>query len=186
MMHGNTIPLLHDDGSRIFQSPEMLAAQREVAQGLAKRWKCEIHDFPPLCPIDWYSERYGRMVSLLELKCRYFASNKYPTTFLSVNKWFHLMRGSDAFGIPAIYVVRFTDGACWVPVRQIEARHQRVITNKEGNREPVIDVPVNQFGWVLRGGVDGGGGVGAGGDVGGVEGGALFPTYNKPPAIHLS
>jgi hypothetical protein len=144
-MHGNRKPLLHDDGSWVYQTPEIRAAQRKVADDLGRRWCCQICDFPLLTPVDWYGERHGRIVSVLELKSRNFESTRYPTTFLAMRKWMLLSEYACGLAVPALFVVKFTDGLRYILIKQVDARHHRIVETAEYGREVVIDVPVDRL-----------------------------------------
>lgn len=140
--------VVHLDGTRVFHNQEDVAAEDRVAAELQARWRCTMHRFGALCAIDWYARRDERMVGLLEVKCRPHASDHYPTVFLNVRKWFALTLGSNGLGVPAIFVVRFTDALMWTRVADIDAWRHRIggcsrIVKARSDIEPVIDVPVS-------------------------------------------
>lgn len=142
--------ILHLDGTRVFATKEDREAEREVAALVEKAWNCELHQFGALSPIDWYAVRAGRMVGLLELKSRSHACGTYQTTWLVVRKWLALMLGSIAFGVPAIFVVKFTDRVMWIPLREINA--SRIViggctryVKAVSDINPMIEIPVEQL-----------------------------------------
>ena len=152
-------PLVHLDGSEIFQNAGDLAIEDEVAAIVAKEWskkhgeagKLSVVHFAPLSPIDWYAVRYDRMVGLLELKSPREEMGAHKNVLLNLRKWLALSLGSVGFGVPAIFVVRWNDGNVrWLPLRRIDASRHRIggckrIVHSPHNIEPVIEVPVDSM-----------------------------------------
>lgn len=137
----------HVDGTEIFQTEEDRSAEAAVAKVLEAAWRCRIASFGLLSPVDWYAERDGRLVGVLELKSRSHEAGKFETVWLNVRKWLALQLASVGLNCPAIFVVQFLDGIWWVPLREIEAGQPRVlgctrIVKSVNDQEPVIDVPV--------------------------------------------
>ena len=102
--------IVHIDGTRIFQNKEDSSNENDVASAVETLWKCSVRRFGALSPIDWFAERDGRVVGLLELKSRPHQRLKFPTVFLNVRKWLSLVVGSVGLCCPAIFVVKFNDG----------------------------------------------------------------------------
>lgn len=140
----------HLDGTAIFRNADDQRAERDVAEELQRVWKCEIGSFGVLAMIDWYAQRAGRLVAVLELKSRSHESSRYPTVFLNVRKWIALVMASVGLRVPAIYVVRFTDGTRYIPLSVVDAAAVRMggtnrIVKSETDREPVIEVPISEM-----------------------------------------
>lgn len=142
-------PATHVDGSRIFVTAEDEAKERTVAEQVATRWRCDVHRFAKLAPIDYYAERDGRVVGLFELKNRDHASTTYDTVYLSLRKWLALLLAETGLGVPALFVVQFTDGVWWCKARDVNPREHGVSISgatfkpkKESDVEPVIEVPI--------------------------------------------
>jgi hypothetical protein len=141
-------PTLHLDGTHVFQTEEDRRNEEEVAAACAAVWHCRIGRFGALSPVDWYGERDGRLVGVLELKARGHALDHYPTVFLNVRKWLALTLAAVGLGCPAIFVVKFTDGVYWAPLSKIDATQHRIagcahIVKNGNDIEPVIEVPVS-------------------------------------------
>lgn len=136
----------HLDGSKIFQSAADREREAEAAAIIEAAWGCKVVHFGMLSPIDWFAERHGRVVGLLELKCRRHSSDKFPTIFLNVRKWLALQLGSVGMGCPSIFVARFTDEMRWISVAGVDGCKQRVagwkIIKAPTDIEPVIEVDV--------------------------------------------
>ncbi|MBR0879656.1 MULTISPECIES: hypothetical protein [Bradyrhizobium] len=150
--------ITHLDGTKIFQNEADRDSEADVAAIIEKHWKCRIVRFGMLAPIDWFAERHGRVVGLLELKSRRHASNQYATPFLNVRKWLAMSLGSVGLGCPALFVVRFTDEVRWVTLSKIDACNQRIggcaqIVKSQSDIEPVIEIAVADM-QVLRGALE--------------------------------
>ena len=141
----------HVDGSPMFASKQDQATEHEVASMLEHAWHCEMRAFGPLSPIDYYALRDGRLVAVVEIKTRSHDAERYPTVFLNVRKWLALSLGQLGLGVPALYVVRFTDGIRWIRVDKIDAKMTNIggcrsIVKAASDIEPVIHVPVDAMG----------------------------------------
>jgi hypothetical protein len=137
----------HIDGTHVFATAEDSRNELEVAAVLREVWGCELHRFGALSPVDWYSARDGRVSGLLELKSRTHRHDQYPTVFLNVRKWLALSMGAVGLGVPAGFVVRFTDGVAWIPIADVDASRQRIggcsgRVKSRSDVEPVIEIPV--------------------------------------------
>lgn len=114
-------------------------------------WSCQLHSFGPLCPIDWWAEKDGRMVGVLELKSRNHEIDKYPTVILNVRKWIALSMASLGLAVPAIAAFRFMDDSVrWIKLTKVDASRHRIMTSgqrwqTENDREPVIDIPLDDL-----------------------------------------
>ena len=142
--------VVHLDGTRIFQTAEDRDAETQVAAEIEKKWACQLMRFGALSPIDWYGKRLDRVVGLLELKARTHASDTHPTVFLNVRKWLALTLASVGMGIPAIFVVKFTDLILWIPVNDVNAGAVRVagcarMVKAENDIEPIIEVEIQKM-----------------------------------------
>jgi hypothetical protein len=140
-------PTVHLDGTPVFQNAEDGAAEQSIATALEQRWSCNIRSFGALSPVDWYAERYGRLVGVLELKARTHAHRTHATVFLNVRKWLALSLASVGLGCPALFVVRFTDRICWTRLHEIDTSRHRIggclrIVKSVNDIEPIIEVSV--------------------------------------------
>jgi hypothetical protein len=137
----------HLDGTPIFATAEDQANEKDVAGRLARAWGCRLHQFGVLSPVDWFAERDGRLVGVLELKSRTHEAGRHPTVFLNVRKWLALHLCATGLGVPALFVVRFTDSLMWVPVSDVPTDVVKVsgcrsVVKSRSDVEPVIEVPV--------------------------------------------
>lgn len=137
----------HIDGSPIFATEQDKSAEDAVAVQVEREWGCEIRRFGALSPVDWFATRSGRVIGVLEVKSRSHPSTKYATVYLNVRKWLALTLASVGMGVPALYLVQFSDGVRWCRVADVDASRIKVggcaeIVKSRSDIEPVIEVPV--------------------------------------------
>lgn len=147
MSYYDRAPAQHLDGTPIFKTAADESSEQHVAQLIESRWGCALHSFGRLSPVDWYAERDGRLVGLLELKTRSHKIGTYPTVFLNVRKYLALQLGAVGLGVPALFVVRWTDALRWVEVASVDASSSTIggclrVVKSRNDVEPVIEVPV--------------------------------------------
>jgi hypothetical protein len=133
------------DGTHVFKDTASRLAQREVAKILARVWKCRVEEFPALCKVDWWAARDFRMAALLELKCRKANHDKYDTVYLALAKWFALKDGAASLSTCSMFVVRFTDGIWFIPIKDVDTSDVIIAGRNDRGREeyePVILVKI--------------------------------------------
>ncbi len=140
----------HIDGSPVFKTPEDEAGEIEVAKILQDAWKCKLKTFGKLSAVDWFAERDGRLIGIVELKSRTHAADKYPTVFLNVRKWLALLLSAVGLGVPAVFVVRFTDSVRYIPVAEISPAGIKIggcrtQVKATSDVEPVIEVLISDM-----------------------------------------
>lgn len=140
-------PTTHVDGTQIFQTAEDQEAENATAAMLEKRFDCQLRRFGMLAPVDWYATRHGRLIGVLEFKTRSHSSGAYSTVFLNVRKWLALSLASVGLNVPAVFVVRFTDGIRWIRLDLVDATKNRIagtvhLVKSRNDQEPIIDVPI--------------------------------------------
>jgi hypothetical protein len=138
----------HLDGSPIFKTADDERNERDVAAVVEAVWRCELHSFGRLSPVDWYATRAGRLVGVLELKSRTHPHDRYGTVFLNVRKWLALVLAATGLGCPAVFAVKFTDHTRWIDVADVDIRNARIggcrtVVKARSDVEPVIEVPVS-------------------------------------------
>lgn len=143
--------LTHIDGTPVFKNEADHANEMRVAAQLGQAWGCQIKSFAALSPIDWYAERYGRMVGVLEVKSRPHASDRFPTVFFAVRKYLTLLLAATAHNCPAVFVADLIDGVFWAPLARIDGSRVRIAGSmaliKDASAiEPLIEVPIASMG----------------------------------------
>ena len=140
----------NSDGSPLFATDYDKAREAEICTLVEQEWHCSMMPFGPLCPVDFYAIRDGRMVGVMELKSRTHKAYHYPTVFLNVRKWIALSMASAGLGVPAIFMVRFTDEIRFINVAKVDATKFKMggtkkIVKSHTDIEPVIEVPVTDM-----------------------------------------
>jgi hypothetical protein len=143
----NRIAATFVDGSLIFKTEDDERSEDETAKAIESAWRCECRSFGKLAPVDWFFVRAGRFVGVGELKTRTHESGQYKTVFLNVRKWLALSLAAHGLGVPAVFVVRFTDVVKWIDVVGIDASVVRIggcktIVKSRNDIEPIIEVAV--------------------------------------------
>jgi hypothetical protein len=99
--------------------------------------------------VDCYAVRDERMTAVIEMKARTTAFGDYPTIILAMRKWLDLTRIGAAFGVPALFVVRFTDGLYMIDIAKVDPSKHKMGGNSRNQSfndyEPMIHIPTSQF-----------------------------------------
>jgi len=139
-------------GRQWFETPKDRYNEAMVAGALEDAWRCDIHRCSDRSRLDWHILRNGRLVAIAECKARTHATISYPTVWLRVVKYSALRFEAEAFAVPGLFVVAFTDGVRWIDVADVDAspasrriagwRHPRRNGHQRTDTELVIDVPM--------------------------------------------
>ena len=140
------------DGARLFATPEDRRIEDEVAFLIGQYWQCELRRFGGLTAIDWYAIRDQRLIGIAEFKSRAHESTRYDTVWLNVRKWLALTMASAGLGVPALFIVKFTDVIKTIRIADVDARRVRMggcgqsrMIDAVNDIEPVIDVPIKEM-----------------------------------------
>jgi len=132
----------------VYYSEEDRANEAAVVGILSKKWNCTFHSFGFLFPIDYYALRGGALVGVIEIKTRNKSSRDFATVCLALRKWISLGLVQTGLGVPAIFVVQFTDRLMYIPFNRIDASRWMVggRTDRNGGGgndiEPMIRVEI--------------------------------------------
>jgi len=132
--------------SVVFETDEDRARQQVVADRLSRLWGCDIIKRKRLSQVDWSATRDGKLVAVMELKCRKNKRYWYPTLYVSQAKRQALIEESNTFHVPGIFVVQFTDELCWIKASDITGN--KTIAGRPRRQgsthdiEPMIELPV--------------------------------------------
>lgn len=128
-------------------TPAHTQEEDELAALLEAAWGCNLHRFPHFSPVDWYGERFNALCAVLEAKVRTAASDTYPTVYFALRKQTSLQLVGGGFGVPALFVVRFTDGIRWINANDAGGYPVRIAGRRDRGRphdlEPLIEVPID-------------------------------------------
>jgi hypothetical protein len=137
----------NSDGTPLYAVGYDKENEEAVCKLLSEKWKCEIHPFGRLCPLDFYALKDGRLVGVLELKSKSYPHDKYKVAYLNVRKWLALVLAENGLGCPGIFVVKFSNEVRFIPVAKVNASKVKIggckeIVKSHTDIEPVIEVPV--------------------------------------------
>lgn len=133
------------------QTPGYAAHEKKVADYLAQRWHARAYSMGAYAPLDWYFERADKVVAVAELKMRNVEWAKYPSIFLSHNKWCALMFAYHYNEVEALFVVQARDALMYVPVIEVPANpivmRSRIPPRPTAphDRAPVLEVATRLF-----------------------------------------
>lgn len=133
----------------IFQKPSDLKAQGEVAAIVGQKWECTLKRMGPLDRLDCYAFRGETILFFAEIKCRDVSSGEYPTVFLSFQKYLAMREVGSCFGLPVLYVIRYTDGVRYIDVMDLPLPQKLVAKGRPprpgavSDIEPIIEIPVD-------------------------------------------
>lgn len=139
---------VHSDGSLVFIERHDEVSEKEMRDLLAATWKCSIVTLPKLSPLDCYVCRDERIMAWVELRRRYMDFGTYPTVFINVDKYEHLMSWELGTGILAFFVVHFDDALCWIKAEDIDQTRRSICHRRdknEGRDEEVIEIPLEEM-----------------------------------------
>ena len=136
--------------------PEDRTAEDQTRALLAAHLGCAVHPYPQFHGIDWYAENGKQVVANVEFKNRAHEIGKYPTVYLSQNKYLTLLLAYLSTSTPGYFLVRWSGGevrgltiAEWAPGRLVTAG---AAVKRQGEarlaQEPCFEVPVSEM-WAL-------------------------------------
>lgn len=133
-------------------TPDDARHEREIADTLERVWTgYTLHPFAIHDPVDYWAERSGQMVAVVEIKQRTCTATAFADTWLPARKYWALRERAVGHGVVALYVVRFACGSVlWIDVATVDARRLRIVDQTDYGRsngsardcEPVIEIPV--------------------------------------------
>jgi hypothetical protein len=133
-------------GTSQLTPPADVAREDACADELAALWGCTVHRFPPLTAVDYYAERDGRVVGVIEIKTHPHPSTLHSRCYIDAHKLLALDLAALSFGVPAILIKRFTDGMFSIRVGDIDrATPVRVMGRQDRGRDerhPAVAIPV--------------------------------------------
>ncbi len=87
--------------------------EAQVAETLASIWLCDIVKMKPACVVDYAIKRSGKVVAVMEIKCRNYTFEKLDEMgglILSAHKLQSAKAWSDTHSIPFVLAIGLPDG----------------------------------------------------------------------------
>ena len=126
------------------------AIERATADVLEGVWLCKLVRLPPLCPMDYYAERGGNLVALVEIKCRARELAAYPAVWIDAHKWWAMRDAARGLHTRALFAVRCADVIAWCDLETVDGvrtwiggRDDRGDAN---DRDLIVCIPKHHFG----------------------------------------
>jgi hypothetical protein len=125
-----------------------LDREAAVVAVYAKIKGCEYEKLPIQYKADYAFLRDGELKALVEIKCRNVSHDKYDTIMLSLLKWHDVNAMASAANVPAMFVVRYTDGIYSIPLREMPdeiTMGGRALMRDARDRELVVHYRVDRM-----------------------------------------
>lgn len=94
----------------LYESEDDLARERAVVEALCSSLGCTYCKLPISYGLDYALHRDGKIISMIEIKCRDNTSSRYETIMVSVLKRMKALELRRAAGVTTNFVVAYTDG----------------------------------------------------------------------------
>lgn len=140
-----------------YETNDHLALETAVAQRVGKVWGTTPSKLPKFYKCDWSLARGDAVVAFIEVRCRNFTYEKYPTIIISSEKWAYLINRDKILNCPFFFCVRFSDDKIYYtrPLHHAEENFAVKIggrtaggKNDRGDWqdiEPVVHIPTIAF-----------------------------------------
>jgi len=104
-------------------------------------------------PFDAFFMKKNCVWALAEVKCRFHESKKYPTIFISLDKWYALYIAEKILKISSFFLVGFIDVFCCVEIKDLYFTPHDVKRTGNKSRDyigvndlsAIIDFPVSKM-----------------------------------------
>lgn len=131
----------------IYESSIDMANEDAVADAFARAWKCEVARNKPLYEIDRTLLRDGLVVAWMEIKCR---AKKYPSVFLSLNKWLKGRQMVRETGKPFVAAYGLPDGIYYYITKGEDVKFDIKVTGRTDRSDPLdiqpaIEIPLSEM-----------------------------------------
>lgn len=139
------------NGRPMYESDADLARERQAVSVLCDLYKCKAIKLPISYGLDYSLIKDGRVMAMVEIKCRTNSSKAYDTIFVSVLKRLKALELRRAAGVPTLFAPCFTDGVFVIDFNEkpdevtYEGRLDRM---DKADQEPVIHYKVDRLAFV--------------------------------------
>ena len=130
------------------ETAEDRSKEDEVAEYVARIWKCEQFSNGELAHIDRSFTRAGKLVALVEIKCRNVAKDAYPTYMISYRKVKDGLFQAGMDRVPFILVVKWLNSIGWVKIEErglIIRPGGRTDRGDPADIEDCVHIPIASF-----------------------------------------
>ena len=134
--------------TKLYETAEDLRRESDVIAFYAAQKNCDYQKLPIAYKADYALLRGGELKAFAEIKCRKVAHDKYDTIILSLLKWHDINALAQRVKVPAMLVVRYTDGVYTIPMREVPDSIEiggRVDRGDDRDVEPVVHYRVERM-----------------------------------------
>ena len=132
-----------------YETKESLQREAEVAARIEQTHGVELEKLNPVYRLDYAALRDGKVSSFIEIKCRTFERDKYPTLMINAHKVVSGNALMQAFGLPVMLVVAWTDFIGVLPFNGVGRWNMgiggRFDRGDPKDRDICVYIPVNEF-----------------------------------------
>lgn len=133
-----------------YETEEDRAREDAVSLGLAMWSNAEIRETPKYYPYDRVALRDGKVVALIEIKCRKARKDAYRSLMISAHKVLDLRRNAVDMGVPGLLAVSWICGAVGIiDVTKVDPERftvkGRTDRGDSDDVEPVAELAISDF-----------------------------------------
>ena len=131
-----------------YESEQDLNNEENAKSIIETSYNCVLRKLPISYNADWVATRNGEVVAVIEYKKRTFNKDKYPTTFIFVDKWMNSLRLAETMAVPFILIIEWTDGIYWHHAGTCDVEFKisgRTDRNDPQDMQPSVHIPVTAF-----------------------------------------
>jgi hypothetical protein len=101
-------------GRPIYETSRDMDAEREIAETIAQKYNATAIKAKRLYGLDWFFERDGYVVGMVEIKVRNYYRNDFTTYMISADKVARIRLLAGVTGVPAFLFVSWKDGIGYI------------------------------------------------------------------------
>lgn len=101
-------------GRPIYETSRDMDAEREIAETIAQKYNATAIKAMRLYGLDWFFERDGYVVGMVEIKVRNYYRNDFTTYMISADKVARIRLLAGVTGVPAFLFVSWKDGIGYI------------------------------------------------------------------------
>jgi len=132
--------------TRLFETQSDLKNEQEIVEILSKHWGFDFHKLDRRYQADFMATKDDELKLWVEVKCRNMPKDKYPSIILELDKANVMWELSANTGVPAIFVVRFTDAIGWIKIAPpFNTKYINYNDRYNVNGSPCAILQLNQF-----------------------------------------
>lgn len=98
----------------IYETSRDRDAERQIAETIAQKYNAKAIKAKRLYGLDWFFERDGYVVGMVEIKVRNYTRNHFETYMISADKVARIRLLSSVTGVPAFLFVSWRDGIGYI------------------------------------------------------------------------